>query len=73
MYGPCINVNPGVDQPICDKDAANVRAFMRRAKGYHGWDMTHDLCWMTSAQLIDRYRLGDLSPLEVAHALLRLL
>jgi Asp-tRNA(Asn)/Glu-tRNA(Gln) amidotransferase A subunit family amidase len=35
--------------------------------------MTDDLCWMTSAQLVDRYRLRDLSPLEVAHAMLRLL
>jgi aspartyl-tRNA(Asn)/glutamyl-tRNA(Gln) amidotransferase subunit A len=35
--------------------------------------MTDHLRWMTSAELIDRYRSGDVSPLEVARAMLRLL
>lgn len=33
--------------------------------------MTDDLLWMTSSQLIDRYRSGDVSPLEVTRDLLR--
>jgi aspartyl-tRNA(Asn)/glutamyl-tRNA(Gln) amidotransferase subunit A len=33
--------------------------------------MTDDLLWMTSAELIARYRAGDVSPLEVARAMLR--
>jgi aspartyl-tRNA(Asn)/glutamyl-tRNA(Gln) amidotransferase subunit A len=33
--------------------------------------MTDDLFWVTSSQLIDRYRTGDVSPVEVANAMLR--
>jgi aspartyl-tRNA(Asn)/glutamyl-tRNA(Gln) amidotransferase subunit A len=33
--------------------------------------MTDDLLWMTSAELIAHYRSGDVSPLEIARALLR--
>lgn len=33
--------------------------------------MTNDAVWRTSAELIKCYRVGDVSPVEVARALLR--
>jgi hypothetical protein len=29
--------------------------------------MTDDFLWMTSAELVERYRVGDVSPLESLH------